>query len=418
MTSAALLSALASAPANALAAALDVALRGTPLLLGAWALAHVLRARSAQLRHAVWAASFLGLLALPLLSRLVPAWDLTVPRMLEVAAFRSPLAPQSGPGGAAAAGAPFAPLTVAWGIGAAAIALRAGLGLWIVGRRRREARPVRGARWRARVADAARAIGVDVPVRLYAHERVATPMTWGCLRPSILLPADHERWSEGRCESVLLHELAHVRRRDWWMQLAVLAVQSALWFHPLVWLAGRRLLVERELACDEEVVRAGARRSDYAGHLLALARCGGPGAAVTVGMARAHVLEDRLRRILSNEGASPRSGRPLAALCLLGLAPFASVHLVDPRVPAAPGPARGLFRFESDVDVRHRAGGAGESVWRGRVGDRVEEFEVHTGPDGTTRRWWRVNGEERPLGPRELARLESLLERERAGAQR
>jgi hypothetical protein len=152
---------------------------------------------------------------------------------------------------------------------------------------------------------------------------------------------------------------------------------------------------------------------------VALARGSGPDALVTVGMGRPHVLEERVRRILANEGPSARSRRPLAALCVLGLAPFASLQLVQARPSAALSDlAAPALRFDTDVDVHSSPGGASEWVWRNRVGDQLEEFEVTTAPDGSTHRRWRVDGEERPLGPRETARLESILERERLAERR
>jgi hypothetical protein len=74
-------------------------------------------------------------------------------------------------------------------------------------------------------------------------------------------------------EHVLLHELAHLQRRDAWWSLACLAVQVAYWFHPIAWLACRRLAVLRECACDEAVARLlGADASGYRRTLLELAR--------------------------------------------------------------------------------------------------------------------------------------------------
>ena len=86
----------------------------------------------------------------------------------------------------------------------------------------------------------------------------AMPMTWGSLRPTVLLPADSERWSMTRVETVLRHELAHVRRRDDLAQLAATIVAALHWFDPLAWVAMHRLRVEREHACDDEVLRRGS----------------------------------------------------------------------------------------------------------------------------------------------------------------
>src|SRR5205807_5951689 len=109
-------------------------------------------------------------------------------------------------------------------------------------------------------------------VRVVLSREAKVPMSAGFLDSVVILPVQAAEWSNERLELVLLHELAHVKRRDC---LAVMVAEIALaswWFHPLAWLARRSIRRDADLAADDEVLRAGARPSVYAGHLLSIVR--------------------------------------------------------------------------------------------------------------------------------------------------
>jgi len=140
------------------------------------------------------------------------------------------------------------------------------------------------------------------------------PMTWGIRRPAILLPAEADNWTAEWRRDVLLHELAHVKRHDFLIQLMAHFACAVYWFHPMVWLAATRLREERERACDDHVLRAGATPSTYASHLLDIAR--GLRAArarpslASVAMARpAQLATPADRRARPPGGAATRSPR-------------------------------------------------------------------------------------------------------------
>ena len=190
---------------------------------------------------------------------------------------------------------------MAWLIGAALILAHLAVGIARVWRLTRRAETVRDAEWLTLVERLSRRIGLTQTVALRRSPRVTMPMACGLVRASVLLPADADGWPRERREVVLLHELAHVKRRDCLTQLIAQAACAGYWFNPLVWVAARRLRVERERACDDRVLDAGAKASDYAGHLLDIARSMGaaPNALVAaVAIARRSQLEGRLLAIL------------------------------------------------------------------------------------------------------------------------
>ena len=156
----------------------------------------------------------------------------------------------------------------------------------------------------------------------------------------MLIPPEACRWSEARREAVLVHELAHIGRGDLAAQLAAQALAALHWFNPLAWHALREMRRERELACDEAVLRAGVEPVAYATELLAIA-CAGPGHHIpgsALSMARSSELEDRLSAVLA---ARPRQrpGRHRAGVALTLLIVSVSVtvagaRLTPPRPPA------------------------------------------------------------------------------------
>ena len=110
------------------------------------------------------------------------------------------------------------------------------------------------------------------PVSVRQSKAVTVPMVWGLFRPVILLPADVSNWSIERQRAVLLHELAHIQRQDWLIQMMGQITCAVYWFNPLVWFAARRMQAEAERACDDHVLNAGYQSTDYAQHLLNIVR--------------------------------------------------------------------------------------------------------------------------------------------------
>jgi beta-lactamase regulating signal transducer with metallopeptidase domain len=329
------------------------------------------RGAPAAVRHLVWAATLIGVLALPLLVYGLPRWSLPLlptaplPAEAPLAPPPLPMAPaldlawEEGPAAevaplpsveASRAAAPAAagparprdlphPLLLLWAAGTLAVLGWVVLGQLGVGRLRRGARQVRDPEWLNELHDACWMLEISRPVALLRGNETSSPMTWGLIWPAVLLPAEADAWSAERRRMVLLHELAHVQRKDCLTQLAAHLACAAFWFHPLVWYAARQLRVERERACDDIVVRTGAPAADYADHLLHVARSfRAPRAAGTaIAMARPSQLEGRLLAVLDarRRRDDPSLAARLAAVLAVGLlaVPLAALQ------PAAAGPA-------------------------------------------------------------------------------
>ena len=113
-----------------------------------------------------------------------------------------------------------------------------------------------------------------------------------------------ESWSALRRRLVLTHEFSHIKGHDWLVQILVKLACAVYWFNPLVWLAARRLFIEREQACDNDVIAAGAKPSEYATHLIDLAKSmqwRGAAPSAALAMVRPSQLRVRIVSILDGE---------------------------------------------------------------------------------------------------------------------
>jgi polysaccharide export outer membrane protein len=107
-------------------------------------------------------------------------------------------------------------------------------------------------------------------VRVLVHERVTAPLTFGWIRPYVLLPDDAETWPDADLHRALVHELEHIRRADWPVHVLARMVCALYWFHPLVWRAWRQLRLEADRACDDAVADRGLAY-EFANQLVMLA---------------------------------------------------------------------------------------------------------------------------------------------------
>lgn len=270
-----------------------------------------LRRASSAARHAIWTGALVCVLLLPVLRWSAPSWRVEAPRLAApvaaVVAYSDPTPLQT----PVPAPARRFDLRLLWLAGASIAAARL-----LAGFARLRTLKMRASPWLGLRA------GVPGRVSLLASDRVQAPITFGILRSTILLPTGAEQWPAERLRLVLAHELAHVRRRDCAVQLLVELARALYWFQPLVWLAASQVHKERERACDDAVLRAGTKSTDYAEHLLGVVRSvrlkGAPIAmAISI---NSHDLQARLEAVLKPHiDRRAASGRLIAAIAALAL---------------------------------------------------------------------------------------------------
>ena len=194
-------------------------------------------------------------------------------------------------------------------------------------------------------------LGIRREVSLRRGGGITAPITLGFRRAKVLLPESAGSWCPERRRVVLTHELIHVRDRDWLGHVIAEIACAIHWFNPTVRLAARCLERERECACDEEVVRFGARPSDYARHLLEVAReardaCA---AASAVAMVRSPVLEKRVMNIMTERNHGNRGAAVavlLPAAVLVAAVVTATAQFVRAEASPAPPPPAALGTSE------------------------------------------------------------------------
>jgi uncharacterized protein (TIGR03435 family) len=178
--------------------------------------------------------------------------------------------------------------------------------------------------------------GLHRSIAVRVHESIPGPMTYGTLRPVILLPLDAESWSDDALSRAMIHELEHVRRGDWLTQCLARIVGGLYWFHPLVWVAWRRLSLEAERACDDAVLRR-SEATAYAQQLVLLAeRLASTATPPLLAMAACRDLSTRVRAVLDGAQTRGRAGAlhvataiVAAALFIAAVAPLRAVREVQ-----------------------------------------------------------------------------------------
>ena len=331
-----------------MSALLAIVLKGSILMIAAAAAIALMYRASAATRHFVWTLSVAGLLLLPVFAASLPRLEIAVPiAPIEVRAhadepndlIAAPPARTTVTGAVAtapgrsesnASSVPWVLLpAVVYVFGLLALLGRLVMQHRTARRIARNATTVSDPEWTALLGECATRIGVRRRVALLRSRDQLMPMTMGTVAPVIVVPADADTWDEEQRRAVLLHELAHVARHDCLTQMLSAIASAVYWVHPGMWYVARRLRVEREVACDDRVLAAGADAPTYAGYLLELAYAwsGRRAPALVVGMAGPNKVEGRMRAVLDstrNRTAPTRrawlAGAAVAAALVLPIA--------------------------------------------------------------------------------------------------
>lgn len=325
-------------------------IKSSLILLTAFGIVLMLRRQSAAVRHLIWTAGLIAALAVPLLSPLLPSWHAPIAGNPQTGGLTSDFFIVVMP---EVASSPDAPprrsanlMSIIWWSGTAIA------GIWFLAggvKLRRlvlRGKPLNSSRWLAAATEVSRQLKLNRPIRLLQNDGLSTLGTWGIFSARILLPRDAETWSDERMRVVLSHELAHVKRFDWLVQILAEAARAIYWFNPLFWIACRQLRRESEHACDDAVLNLGIAGQTYAAHLLELARAlknSDRAWSPVLAMAQPPHLERRFVAMLNpslNHRPATRAIRLLVAISALSLtlplAAMRSPEQISQSVPLPP----------------------------------------------------------------------------------
>ena len=366
-----------------------ILIKGTLVVLLAGSICLALRHASASARHGIWAAAFAVLLLLPALNLQMTSRQWTVvgfvapsERDASVAAPGAEAPDRADPGApvrlpsvrvaevAAQAATPVVTFDIStvypwvvgvWLAGVLAFLGRQAANLVALQALRRRSHPADPA-LSGRVESLAREIGLRRAPDAILSAEVIVPGTFGLFRPVVVIPADTSDWSEDQLTAAVLHELGHLRRRDYLTHLLASAVRALYWVNPAIRYAAYRLDLERERACDDAVVSDRIDPVRYAEYLMRLAWRGRPRAEAALSFANRSTLPERVRSLLDRAQVRSRLGAAsvaaIAAVTALALIPAATIEIVG--VVQATR-ERALLDDEDPLVRRHAAWSLGEA---------------------------------------------------------
>ncbi|MBL4699850.1 MAG: M56 family metallopeptidase [Phycisphaeraceae bacterium] len=329
---------------------IDLALRGSVILAMGHLLVTLIARTSASLRAMVLTLSMFCLLALPLMWISLPTWD-ALPSQMTLEPYTGmvfqPIAQEAliaqQPQNNIQQTLPIQtassqPITMGQMIcnvsilGIAVSLLPLLLSMLSLRLLHKNCSPVTDIKWHELLESCLHQLEIHQKVLLLQSSKRAMPMTWGWWRPKLLIPSEADHWPLAKQRAVLLHELAHIKRRDCLLGSLCYLACSVHWFNPLAWWALFRLRNLREQACDNMVLAAldQDKASDYAQHLLDIAvNLHSPIMSnhASIAMARHAKLEGRLLAILDprkhRQGVTKRLLISMMLLFAIAVVPLA-----------------------------------------------------------------------------------------------
>lgn len=245
--------------------------------------------------------------------------------------------------------------------------------------------------WKALFARTKQQLGIHRPIAFHFSTLIDVPMAIGHLKPIVLFPvALYTGMRMDQVEAVLIHELAHIKRSDYFVNLVKTLTETLLFFNPFVWLMGRMLEVERENACDDVVVGLMGRPVQYARTLLWLEeqRQLPRHSLAMQAIAKKKQLLHRIQR-MTNMNKTYLNAKHKLAILTLTLGCIASLAWVKPLVrDAAPAETFDLAFAKVGELAGSPADSAGVTALQTVVSDTVpageEPYIAFVGIDGDT----------------------------------
>ena len=165
-------------------------------------------------------------------------------------------------------------MLILWSTGLLFLLIRIFLGLYAAHRITRQGKKILSFSWQKLMEKLLKSLSLRRKISLFRHSRVKFPLTWGVIKPVIIMPDTSRNWTRDQCTSVLLHELSHIKRGDFLIKVIARISCAVFWFNPLSWITYKKMKMEQEKACDEFVIKAGVRPSTYAANLISIKKSG------------------------------------------------------------------------------------------------------------------------------------------------